>query len=124
MAALSNNLDQKPLQWVATKDIGVFAALAFANPDKYNHKAIGIAGDELNVNGLKAAFKHATGEEVGPTFWFLGSILTTLVGEMGTMIRWFASDGYRADIQRLRSMHPELLDMEKWIKEESAFTSK
>ena len=123
MAALSNNLNQKPLQWVATKDIGVFAALAFASPDEYNHKAIGLAGDELNVTGLIAAFKHSTGQDIQPTFWFLGSVLTTLIGEMSIMLKWFASDGYGVDIQKTRKMHPELLDMETWLKSESRFPS-
>jgi hypothetical protein len=124
MAALSNNLDQKPMQWIATKDIGIFAALAFANPDEYNHKAIGLAGDELNVNDMTGAFKHATGQAFGPTFAILGSIFTTLVGEMGIMVRWFGTDGYGADIQKLRKIHPGLLDLEAWIKEESVFVSK
>jgi hypothetical protein len=121
MAALSNHLGQKPLQWIATADIGVFAAMAFTHPQEYNHKAISLAGDELNVSGLTAAFKHTTGEEVGPTYWFLGSLLTTAVGEMGTMVRWFGTDGYGADIQRLRTMHPGLMDMETWIKKDSKF---
>ena len=119
MAALSNNLGQKPLQWIATSDIGVFATFAFSHPSEYNQKAISLAGDELNVPGLIQAFKHAAGEEVAPTFWFLGSVLTTLVVEMGTMVRWFGSDGYGADIEKLRRMHPGLKDMETWIKTES-----
>lgn len=121
MAALSNNLGQKPLQWVATKDIGVFAAKAFASPQEYNHKAISLAGDSLNVEGLTGAFESATGHPIGPTFGFLGSILTTMVGEMGTMVRWFGTDGYGADINMLKTLHPGLLTMEAWIKEESAF---
>jgi hypothetical protein len=123
LTALSNNLDQKPLQWVATKDIGIFAVLAFASPDVFNHKAIGLAGIELNVTGLAAAFKQTTGLELVPTFWFLGSALTTLIGEMGTMIKWFSTDGYEVDIQKARKLHPNLLDMVTWIKEESKFIS-
>lgn len=121
MAALSNNLGEKPLQWIATKDIGIFAALAFANPEKYNHKAISLAGDNLNVAGLTKAFGSATGTPIGPTYSFLGSVLTYMVGEMGTMVRWFGTDGYGADINKLKTMHPGLLNMESWIKEESKF---
>lgn len=121
MAALSNNLGEKPLQWIATKDIGVFAAKAFANPEKYNKLAISLAGDNLNVEGLTEAFGNATGTPIAPTFGILGSVLTTMVGEMGTMVRWFGSDGYGADINKLKTMHPGLLNMESWIKEESKF---
>ncbi|KAF2429113.1 NAD(P)-binding protein [Tothia fuscella] len=121
LAALSNNLSQKPLQWVATKDIGIFASKAFADPDKYNHKAIGLAGDELNVAEISATFKKVTGEDVAPTYWFLGSILTTLIGDLGAMVRWFGTDGYGVDIGKARELHPGLMGMERWIREESQF---
>ncbi|KAE9973199.1 hypothetical protein BLS_003720 [Venturia inaequalis] len=121
MAALSNNLGEKPLQWIATKDIGIFAAKAFANPEKYNKQAVSLAGDNLTVEGLTEAFGKATGAPVVPTYGILGSVLTTMVGEMGTMVRWFGSDGYGADTNKLKTMHPGLLNMESWIKEESKF---
>lgn len=124
MAALSNNLGQKPLQWIATKDIGIFAAKAFTTPEEYNHKSISLAGDSLNVEGLTKAFESATGTPIAPTFGFLGSVLTTMVGEMGIMVRWFGTDGYGADIKKLKTMHPGLLDMESWITEESNFPKK
>jgi len=34
------------------------------------------------------------------------------------------TDGYGADIQKVRKTHPGLLDLETWIKEESDFVSK
>ncbi|KAK4683266.1 hypothetical protein QC764_123560 [Podospora pseudoanserina] len=34
----------KPLQWIATRDIGFFAAEAFHNPEEWNKKATGLAG--------------------------------------------------------------------------------
>ena len=46
MAALRDTLGDKALQWVATADIGTFAKLAFCSPQEYNHKALGLAGDE------------------------------------------------------------------------------
>lgn len=116
MTALSNNLGQKRLQWVAVSDIGVFGALAFAYPEVYNKKAIGLAGDELDVAGVSQAFKTGAGADVQPTFSLLGSVLTTMVSEMGTMIRWFASDGYGVDIEKTRKMHPGLKNFETWVK--------
>jgi hypothetical protein len=43
---------------------------------------------------------------------------------MGTMLKWFGSDGYGADIKNVRDMHPGLLDMETWLKEESDYVSR
>lgn len=124
MTALSNHLgSQKPLQWVATSDIGYFAAQAFAKPEEWNHKATGLAGDELTVPQIIKAFANTT-YPLGTTYSVLGSALTWAVAEMGHMIGWFASDGYRADIPKLRKIHPGLLNMQQWIEQKSAFKTK
>jgi hypothetical protein len=123
MTAMANILMEKRVQWVATADIGNFAAIAFADPKEYNKKAIGLAGDSLNIAELGVAFEKATGSSshVAPTYSLLGSLLTTMIGEMGTMLRWFGTDGYGADIPKLKKIHPRLMDMESWIKKESNF---
>jgi uncharacterized protein YbjT (DUF2867 family) len=124
LAALRKWLGNKPVQWVATSDIGVFAAKAFTNPTSWNHRAIGLAGDELNFDQINKAFQNATGHPVPVTYWFLGSALTWIVTELALMIGWFASDGYRADIKACRAEHPEMLTMEKWLVKESLFDTK
>jgi uncharacterized protein YbjT (DUF2867 family) len=121
MTALRDTLAGKPLQWVAPSDIGVFAAQAFEKPDEWNHKAIGLAGDELDFAGLSKAFEKETGAPLGTTFGFLGSALKWGVPELKVMMNWFASDGYRADVQRLRSMHPAMMDVEAWLVKSSNF---
>jgi uncharacterized protein YbjT (DUF2867 family) len=125
LTALHNHLgDTKPLQWVATADIGFFAAQAFTHPEEWNHKARGLAGDELTFPQISKAFENATGTPAGTTFWGLGSVLTYMVTELGHMIGWFASDGYKADISNLRSIHPQMMNMETWLKKKSGFTTK
>lgn len=122
VTALHNTLgDSKPLQWVATSDIGFFAAQAFAKPDEWGHKAIGLAGDELTMPGINKAFERKTGQPLGTTFSILGSALMWGVAELGHMIGWFGTDGYKADITMLRQHHPGLLDMESWVQKKSAF---
>jgi hypothetical protein len=119
VAAFRNIMKDKPLQWVATVDIGAFAAKAFADPDHWNRRAMGLAGDEINIDQVNDAFLRTTGKPVPESFSFMGSVLTTLVSEMGTMIRWFVSDGYKADIPACRKENPRMLTMEEWIKKES-----
>lgn len=121
MAALRDTLGTKPLQWIAVKDIGVFAGKAFTSPDDYNHRAIGLAGDELTTEQLSAVFKEQTGSPLDGTFWFLGATLKYMVADMGKMVDWFGSDGYGADIAGLKKMHPGLTDMGTWIREQSSF---
>ncbi|KAK0267527.1 hypothetical protein LTR35_016257 [Friedmanniomyces endolithicus] len=124
MAAMRDTLGSKPNQWIATSDIGVFAKLAFQSPKEYNHRAIGLAGDELTSAQLSQAFKNKTGQPMDGTFWFLGSFLKYMVAELGLMINWFGSDGYKANIPELKKMHPGLLTLEEWIEKKSAFTTK
>lgn len=121
MTALRDTLGDKLVQWVAASDIGVFAAKAFANPQEWNHRAMGLAGDELDFEGLSAAFKNKTGQPIGTTFWVLGTALKWGVKEMGTMLDWFTSDGYGADIQKVRRINPDQMDMETWIAKRSKF---
>lgn len=125
MTAVHNTLgDSKPMQWVATSDIGFFVAQAFAKPEEWNHKAVGLAGDELTVPGINKAFENKTGYPLGTTFSFLGSALMWGVAELGHMINWFGTDGYKADISKLRQLHPGLMNMETWIEQKSSFKSK
>jgi uncharacterized protein YbjT (DUF2867 family) len=123
MTAMRDTLQGKPVQWVATVDIGVFAAKAFTDPDRWNHQALGLAGDELDFPAICQAFEHKTGAPVGTTYGLLGSALKWAVPEMSVMLGWFASDGYRADIRKLRGLHPQLLDVENWLVKRSRFTT-
>lgn len=122
LAALRNHLGGKQAcQWVAVRDVGVFAAQAFGDPERWNGRALGLAGDELSLDQMDSVFLAATARPAPATFWFLGSLLTYLVTEVRLMISWFASDGYKANIRELRKEHPGLLSLEEWIREESDF---
>lgn len=123
MTAMRDTLNGKPVQWIATSDIGVFAAQAFSNPERWNHQAIGLAGDELDFPAICKAFENKTGAPIGTTYGLLGSALKWAVPEMSVMLGWFASDGYRADIRKLRGLHPQLLDVENWLVKRSRFTT-
>ncbi|KAI0103849.1 hypothetical protein GGR51DRAFT_573109 [Nemania sp. FL0031] len=124
VTALHNWLGNKSMQWVATKDIGVFAAKAFANPREWNRKAVGIAGDELNFDQMNQAFKIVTGEPAPVTYSVFGSALTLMVPELRTMICWFSRDGYHANINLRRVDHPQLLSFIEWLDQERPFESR
>jgi len=111
----------KKIQYVATSDIGFFAAHAFDHPEEMNHQALGLAGDELTFEEMSESFQRATGSPAGTTWSFLGNTLMYMVTELGLMITWFGTDGYRANISKLRKMNPELKTLETWLKTESAF---
>lgn len=122
MAALRDTLGPtKPLQFIAVKDIGILAAQAFTRPQDYDRRALGLAGDELTVGQIGDVFAAQTGARLEGTWWALGAVLKYLVGDMGRMVEWFGSEGYGADIAGVRRLHPGLMDLGTWIREESKF---
>lgn len=113
----------KPLQMIATSDIGFFAAQSFLNPDaeQYKNKGISLAGDELTYDQYKQIFEKTTGEPVALTFHFVVRILHYLIEDFGKMYQWFRDVGYGVDIEALRKVDPELKTFETWLKTESAW---
>ncbi|KAI1145326.1 hypothetical protein F4825DRAFT_474265 [Nemania diffusa] len=121
LTALRNWLGDKPLQWVATKDIGVFAAKAFTNPREWNRRAVGLAGDELDFAHMSRDFKIVIGSPAPVTYSVFGSALTFMVPELRAMISWFASDGYHANVKLRRNDHPDMMSFISWLESESPF---
>lgn len=125
LAALRDSLNpvRRPLQWVACADIGVFASLAFqhSRESTFKNRAIGLAGSELTVDELSAAFQRQTKSPLVGTYQCFGTILRFFIPEIRLMIDWFATSGYKADIGECRKIHPGMMDIETWIITESRF---
>lgn len=94
-------------------DIGIFARLAFEQPDAFLCKAIEIAGDERTVGQLAAALRQSTGARV--PYLPLPRALLRLMGPQAKMFDWFREAGYQADIPALRRLHPGLLTFDAWL---------
>ncbi|KAF9074510.1 hypothetical protein BDP27DRAFT_1317230 [Rhodocollybia butyracea] len=122
-AAMWNQVGKKPIQLVAANDIGMFAAKAMLNPEKYSRKAIGIAGDELNFEQACRVFKEVMGVEMPTTFCAVGSVLKLAMKDIGSMFKWFEKDGYAVDIAAAKKEYPELQDFGTWLKKSSDFPS-
>ncbi|MFC4114087.1 NmrA/HSCARG family protein [Nonomuraea zeae] len=95
----------KPMQLIATDDIGVFAADAFDSPGQFIGQQIELAGDELTFPEVAEIYERVTGT---PT-----RFEALPIDER--MFEWFAEEGYRADVQALRRQHPELLTFERFL---------
>lgn len=116
----------KPLAFVATSDIGFFAAQAFLQPEspEYKNKAISLAGDELTFGQFNQIFREKLGYEVPTTFEFVARFIKWMVSELGIMFEWFDEEGCTADISRLRRMNPGMKDFGTWLETESGFPKK
>lgn len=120
-ASMWRGVGDKPLQLISVHDIGMFAAKALLNPE-YKGKAISLAGDELTLKQGRKVFKNTMGYAMPESFGFVGTGLKFAMKELGTMFKWFETDGYGADIPALRKEEPALQNFSTWLKESSKFS--
>ncbi|ETI23885.1 hypothetical protein G647_05692 [Cladophialophora carrionii CBS 160.54] len=122
-AATWHTLGDKPLQLVAVKDIGVFAALAFAKSDTgdYRNTAISLAGCDLTQAQAEEIFWKVLGRPMPRTYDFVSHLLLYMITEVGTMFKWFKEEGYGADLAQCRRLNENMLDFEGYLREESGF---
>jgi uncharacterized protein YbjT (DUF2867 family) len=117
-------LQGKKLQFIAVRDIGIIAAKAFLKPEEYEGRGISLAGDELTFDELNELFKRKTGTDLPTTFEIVARGMLWAVTDLGSMFRWFNSDGYGADIEGLKKIHPGLLNLDQWLEKEGKFELK
>ncbi|MET9092206.1 NmrA/HSCARG family protein [Streptomyces cyaneofuscatus] len=95
----------KPMQFIASDDIGVFAAEAFDRPAEFIGREIELAGDEITFPQVAEVYERITGTP--------SRLEATPIEER--MFAWFAEEGYQADIPALRELHPGLLTFEQFL---------
>ena len=106
---------EKERQLIAVEDIGVFTALAFANPNQYVGKTIELAGDALTESQLADTFAKVIGRPVKLTIPTGGNGRRS-DAEMTAMFNFFNGEAYDAGIPALRKLHPGLLTFEGYLR--------
>jgi uncharacterized protein YbjT (DUF2867 family) len=106
----------RPLQLIATDDIGAFATLVFENPAEFIGHAIEIAGDELTLPEVATVLGRVTGRPTRYVQMPLAEV-RKVDPETALMFEWFSTQGYRADIPALRARLPELMTFEAWLRQ-------
>ena len=112
------------LQQIAVDDIGAFVALAFEQPDRWLGRELDIAGDNLAMTDVAAAFGGAIGRPVQYVQMQWEQFQATAGEEYAKMMRWFEAVGYDADIAAVRREHPTLLDFESYLRNAGWATAK
>jgi uncharacterized protein YbjT (DUF2867 family) len=105
---------EKGVQSIAVEDIGVFAALAFANPKEFLGKTVELAGDELTEAQTAEVFSKVIGRPVTLAAPAGGGWASP--EESAAMFNFFNGEGYGADIPALRKLHPGLLSFEQYLR--------
>jgi uncharacterized protein YbjT (DUF2867 family) len=114
---LAQPLDpDKPFQTVALEDIGVFAAVAFENPDEWIGREVDLAGDEMTMPEYAETFSRVIGREVNYYQVPWDQFEQAAGEESYRMYRWFNDNGYEADIAALKKEHPGLVSFEQYLR--------
>jgi uncharacterized protein YbjT (DUF2867 family) len=105
-----------PMQLVAVRDIGSFAAIAFDRPDHFLGRTVELAGDVLTPPEIAETFGRACGR---PARFRQVPIeqIRAFDGELAKMFAYFnerPSD--LADFSALRTEHPGLMRLETWLR--------
>jgi uncharacterized protein YbjT (DUF2867 family) len=102
------------VQMIAASDIGAFAALAFADPERYVGLGLELAGDELTGDLLAETIGRAIGRAVNrdPLSREAMEAMRIDSTQLEAAERF---SGWQADLPALREFHPGLLDFEGWL---------
>ncbi len=108
---------------IAIQDVGWFAAQAFINPTSpvYANAALALAGDSLTYDEGRTVFEEKIGSTMPTTYDMMAYVFLWAVRDLGLMFKWFGTDGFAADIQALRKLHPGLLTFGDWLEQNSAW---
>lgn len=103
------------LQMVAVTDIGQFVATAFERPGHWAGQVVELAGDELSMDEIAAAFSRKEGRDVRYAQMPWDDFEKRMGPEFTNMFRWFETEGYHVDISSVRAEWPNLLHFDRWL---------
>jgi len=111
---------EKPLQTIASDDIGKFISLAFTEPDHFIGLELEIAGSELTSPEAAEVFSRVLGRRVKVHHLPMTAVRLSMGKEWYQMFTWLNKSGFQADIPTLRRDYPEVLltSLEEWLRRE------
>jgi uncharacterized protein YbjT (DUF2867 family) len=114
---LAQPLDpDRALQQVSVEDIGVFAAMAFEDPERWLGREVDLAGDESTMVELAQTFGRVIGREVRYAQVSWEEFREAYGEDLAVMYEWFEEVGYEADIGALREECPDLTTFEEYLR--------
>jgi uncharacterized protein YbjT (DUF2867 family) len=106
--------DDLLMQLIAIDDIGAFAAVAFADPERYVGRAMEITGDRLTAPQIAAALSAAAGRPI-PHSRVPLDVLWQHAPEAAKVFTWADERYFDTDPASLRAAHPNLMDFTTWL---------
>jgi uncharacterized protein YbjT (DUF2867 family) len=114
---LAQPLDpDRALQQVSVEDIGVFATMAFEDPERWLGRGIDLAGDESTMVELAETFGRVIGRKVEYAQVSWEEFREAYGEDLAVMYEWFEEVGYEADVSALREEYPDLTTFEGYLR--------
>jgi len=103
------------IAWISVQDVGVIAATAFANPEKYIGKELALVADVKSLAECREIYRQVTGKYPSrfpmPMFLF-----EKFVGkDIPNMWRWLRKNPLTFDSSQTDEIHPEAMTVQQWL---------
>lgn len=108
--------------FIAVDDIAAFAALALANPEAYRGRTLELVGDVLTPPEVAAAVSAATRREVPYIQRPIAELraISDRFARAYEMLNSADSWGPEVDVDALRALHPDLMNLPTWLSRKGA----
>jgi uncharacterized protein YbjT (DUF2867 family) len=105
----------RPIGWIATDDLGVIAAKAFASSQQFVGQEIKLASDVKSIEECRAIYKNVTGKSLSsvpmPVWLFKRFVGSDLI----TMWQWLRTGNIDFDTQSTHTIHPTAMTVDTWL---------
>jgi uncharacterized protein YbjT (DUF2867 family) len=105
----------RPIGWIATDDLGVIAAKAFASPEDFIGQDVKLASDVKSIEECRAIYKAITTKTPSrfpmPVWLFKRFVGSDLI----TMWQWLGTSDMRFDTAPTYAIHPNALTVDAWL---------
>lgn len=106
------------IDWIAAKDIGAFAAAAFADPERFHGQEIDLASGTFTLPEVAAKISEATGKRVSAVTLSKEEALAKPYGELGYKHEiWNNVEGYKVDLDAVRRWGVPLTTLDDFIEQ-------
>lgn len=117
-------LSEVPVKMCATYDIGRAAAKMFANPDKWNGKALDIASWMGSGADVAAALQKISGTPTKFSLAMPKFFRRLFLNDLHHMCNYFEKrGGFTADIAAFKEVVPDALSIEDWLRLKGCYSN-
>lgn len=105
------------LQQLSEEDYGAMVAEVFDRPTEFLNREIEVAGVEMTMPEIAAAFSHVLGKPVKYQQIPFEAFEQQAGEEVTTMFRWFETDSYAADLTQLQREFSTPTDFASYLRD-------